>query len=78
MLMVEAATVETSTNKQALLQKLWVHESRRVFTDRLMCEADELVVEGLLRAVIPDNPGDFINLGLPEMAPSGLLFCNFA
>ena len=33
---------------QALLQKLWVHESRRVFTDRLVCEADELVVEGLL------------------------------
>lgn len=62
MLMVEPATVETSTNKQALLQKLWVHESRRVFTDRLVCEADELVVEGLLQAVIPDAPGDFIDL----------------
>ena len=77
-LMVEPATVEKSTNKQALLQKLWVHESRRVFTDRLVCEADELVVEGLLEAVVPGSPGDFVDISQPEMAPSRLLFCNFA
>jgi dynein heavy chain, axonemal len=43
-----------------------------------VCEADELVVEDLLQAVIPDAPGDFIDLSQPEMAASRLLFCNFA
>jgi len=81
MLMVEPATVAKSARKPELLQKLWVHESRRVFTDRLVCEADRELVEGLLASVVLANKasvGPFADLGAEEMAPSSLLFCNFA
>lgn len=79
--MVGPATLEKAAQKQMLLHKLWVHESRRVFTDRLVCEADKEMVELLLREVVHcnmGNAGDFIDLSLPEMSPSRLLFCNFA
>jgi len=53
--MVEAGTVSKSANKRELLHKLWVHESRRVFTDRLINEADKMIVENLLEEVIRVN-----------------------
>jgi dynein heavy chain len=81
LLMVTSNTVEQSTQKLALLHKLWVHEARRVFTDRLVDEADQQLVEGLLRDVVlqaRDALGADVDLSEPEMAPSKLLFCNFA
>lgn len=47
-LMADPSTVAASTDSLLLLHKLWVHESRRVFTDRLVSELDCQQVEELL------------------------------
>lgn len=67
----------SSHNKLELLGKLWIHESRRVFTDRLVNEEDALVVQAEMRRVIQEAESDFAVLSLVEKPQAELLFCNF-
>lgn len=75
--MVSSSSVTEAARKSELLQKLWVHESRRVFTDRLVSEADRSLVEGLLKSVVEGAARKFVDSGLLDLPPSKLMFCNF-
>ena len=42
LMMVPAEVVEKCEDKQRMLHRLWVHETMRVFSDRLINEEDKL------------------------------------
>ena len=52
--MVRPEVVQGNSDHLQLLYKLWVHEARRVFSDRLVSSADQELVEGLLAGVFED------------------------
>lgn len=55
-----------SHSKLELLGKLWIHESRRVFTDRLVNQEDAEVVQAEMRRVTQEAESDFVVLSLLE------------
>ena len=56
----------SSHSKLELLGKLWIHESRRVFTDRLVNQEDAEVVQAEMCRVIQEAESDFVVLSLLE------------
>ena len=70
MLMVEPKKV--STKEQ--LARLWVHESQRVFGDRLTCDDDHDWLDGLLKHQVEHN----FNLKYDDVVSSTrLMYCDF-
>ena len=76
--MVQTDVIQKAQDKAQLLQKLWIHECRRVFNDRLISSEDRLLLEDLMRHVIMDAKEEFIDLTLLDNEPSSIIFCNFA
>ena len=60
------------------MARLWIHECRRVFTDRLISEADQLLVEDLMKKVVLEAKGDLIDPNMLDEESQSILFCNFS
>mmetsp|Transcript_30358 Transcript_30358/g.46460 ORF Transcript_30358/g.46460 Transcript_30358/m.46460 type:complete len:224 (-) Transcript_30358:1361-2032(-) len=64
-------------DKKALMYKLWIHECRRGFSDRLICEEDEEVFERAMFDQLEAVQGIDYDKEDYDLSNSQLLFSNF-
>jgi hypothetical protein len=73
--MVPKEKVVSSQDKLGLIQRLWIHESTRVFSDRLIDETDKDLFTETIQEVVDSVQPNYIDFS--KIKIDQIIFANF-